>query len=242
MIRIGVVGATGKMGSEVCRAVHADADLSLAAAVSRSAAGEGLDEAIGLADTGVVAQNELAALERAAVDVAVDFTGPAFAREHVEHCIAHGIHAVVGTTGFEVDPAWADQRDVGVLVASNFAIGAALMMRFAAQAARFLPDVEIIEYHGPAKLDAPSGTALSTSAVIEAARETAATVPIHSVRLPGVVADQDVLFGGPGQTLRIRHATVDRTAFMPGVLMAVKAVPSRPGLTIGLDPLLEAAP
>ena len=242
MFRVGVVGATGKMGREVCRAVHADPGLSLVAAVSRSGAGERLDAVIGLPECDRVARGDLAALDEAAAQVVVDFTGPAWAREHVDRCVAHGMHAVVGTTGFEIDPAWAEQRDVGVLVAPNFAIGAVLMMRFAAQAARFLPDAEIIEYHSPAKVDAPSGTALGTARAIEAVRETADEVPIHSVRLPGVVADQDVLFGGHGQTLRIRHATVDRTAFMPGVLMAVKAVPSRLGLTFGLDALLEAGP
>jgi 4-hydroxy-tetrahydrodipicolinate reductase len=242
VIRVGVVGATGKMGREVCRAVHADPDLAIVAAVSRSAAGRRLDEVIGLADCDLVARGDLSVLDEAAAEVVVDFTAPAWAREHVDRCIAHGMHVVVGTTGFEIDPAWAEQRDVGVLVATNFAIGAVLMMRFAAQAARFLPDAEIVEYHGPAKVDAPSGTALSTARAIEAARRSAGEVPIHSVRLPGVVADQDVLFGGHGQTLRIRHATVDRTAFMPGVLMALKAVPSRPGLTVGLDALLEAGP
>ena len=241
MIRVGVVGATGRMGREVCRAVHADPDLTLVAAVSRSAAGARLDAAIGLAECDVVAGGDLSVLDEAAAQVVVDFTGPDWARAHVDRCIAHGMHAVVGTTGFEIDRAWVEQRDVGVLVAPNFAIGAVLMMRFAAQAARFLPDAEIVEYHGPAKVDAPSGTALSTARAIEAARQAPGEVPIHSVRLPGIVADQDVLFGGHGQTLRIRHATVDRTAFMPGVLMSVKAVPSRLGLTVGLDTLLDAA-
>ena len=243
MIRVAVVGATGKMGREVCRAVHEDPTLQLVAAVSRSAAGKRLEDLIGLRGCEVVAAGRIEALLDAGASVAVDFTGPAYAAEHVDWCIANGIHIVVGTTGFDVDPAWEDQGQVGVLVAPNFAIGAVLMMSFAERAARLLPDAEIIELHPPTKLDAPSGTALATARRIAAARGgERADVPIHSVRLPGLVAHQEVIFGGPGQTLRIRHDTTDRTSFMPGVLMAVKAVASRPGLTVGLEPILEPPP
>jgi 4-hydroxy-tetrahydrodipicolinate reductase len=238
--RVGVVGATGKMGREVCRAVHGDPDLELVAAVSRSAAGQRLDTVLSLDGSDVVASGEIEALLDAGANVAVDFTGPAFAREHVDWSIANGINVVVGTTGFEIDPAWADQDRVGVLVAPNFAIGAVLMMAFADHATRLMPDAEIIELHPPTKLDAPSGTALATAERIAAARRGERDdVPIHSVRLPGLVAHQEVIFGAQGQTLRIRHDTTDRTAFMPGVLMAIKAVASRPGLTLGLEPILE---
>jgi 4-hydroxy-tetrahydrodipicolinate reductase len=238
--RVGVVGATGKMGREVCRAVHEDPDLELVAAVSRSGAGRRLDTLLGLEGSDVVAAGELQALLDAGTEVAVDFTGPGFAGEHVDWCVANDIHVVVGTTGFEIDRTWADQDRVGVLVAPNFAIGAVLMMGFAERAARLLPDAEIIELHAATKLDAPSGTALATAGRIATARGVErGDVPIHSVRLPGLVAHQEVIFGGQGQTLRIRHDTTDRTSFMPGVLMAVKAVASRPGLTVGLEAVLE---
>ncbi len=240
MIRVGVIGATGKMGREVCRAVHDDPDLELVAAVSHSSAGRPLAELMSLQGCDLIAAGELSALATAGTEVAVDFTGPAWAREHVDWCIAHGVHVVVGTTGFAIEPAWAKQDTVGVLVAPNFAIGAVLMMNFAARAARHLPDAEIVEYHHPAKRDAPSGTALGTSARIAEARGGDSTeVPIHSVRTAGVVANQDVIFGGPGETLTIRHATTDRSCFMPGVLMAVRSVGGRSGLTLGLDALLE---
>jgi 4-hydroxy-tetrahydrodipicolinate reductase len=240
VIRVGVVGATGKMGREVCRAVHEDPELELVAAVTRSSAGRPLAELLGLTGSEVVAADRLEDLLVAGVEVAVDFTGPSFAREHVDWCIANRVHVVVGTTGFEIDPQWGDQRDVGVVVAPNFAIGAVLMMRFAEEAARVLPDAEIVELHPPTKRDAPSGTAKETARRIEAARgEGYGEVPIHSVRLPGVLAHQEVVFGGAGQTLTIRHDTSDRSSFMPGVLMAVKAVAGRPGLTIGVDVLLE---
>jgi 4-hydroxy-tetrahydrodipicolinate reductase len=242
VIRVGVAGATGKMGREVCRAVHDDPDLDLVAAVTRSSAGQPLSELLGLVGSTVVASDRLEAILEADADVFVDFTGPSFAREHVGWCIDNGLHAVVGTTGFEIDPAWGEQRRVGVIVAPNFAIGAVLMMRFAEEAARTMPDAEIVELHPPTKLDAPSGTAKATAARIEAARgPERGEVPIHSVRLPGLVAHQEVVFGAAGQTLTIRHDTSDRSSFMPGVVLAVKAVPGRPGLTIGIDALLEGA-
>jgi 4-hydroxy-tetrahydrodipicolinate reductase len=239
VIRAGVVGATGKMGREVCRAIHADADVELVAAISRSAPDRPLSELMGLEGSPVVTADRLEALGDADTEVAVDFTGPSGAREHVDWYIEHGIHVVVGTTGFDIDPAWGRQDRVGVIVAANFAIGAVLMMRFARQAARSMPDAEIVELHPPAKLDAPSGTAKATAQQIEETRGAdRGPVPIHSVRLPGLVAHQEVLFGSPGQTLTIRHDTSDRSAFMPGVLLAVKAVRHRPGLTVGLDDLL----
>ncbi len=248
MIRVGVVGAAGRMGREVARAVTADPDLELVAAVDPSHAGQ-IVEGVTIADT-------LDALTDAEVDVAVEFTRPTAGPANVSWCIAHGIHVVTGTTGFDPDPTWAEQRDVGVFIAPNFAIGAVLMQRFAEQAVRYLPDAEIIELHHHDKPDAPSGTAMTTARRMAAGRDVAAPsqptdervegargadvegIHVHSVRLPGLVAHQEVIFGGQGQTLTIRHDSTHRSSFMPGVVMAVKAVGSRPGLTVGLDAML----
>lgn len=258
MIRVGVVGATGRMGREVCRAVAADPDLALVAAVSRSAPGASLADAIGLdGEAGaVVLAEHLDRVRDAGADVLVDFTAPAYASDHVAWGIANGVHVVVGTTGFEIDEEWRE-APVGVVVAPNFAIGAVLLMRFAEQAARHLPSAEVIELHHDGKADAPSGTALLTARRIGATRAGGTTarggddafpgargadvggVRVHSVRLPGLVAHQEVIFGGQGQTLTLRHDSTDRTSFMPGVLLAIKAAPTRPGLTEGLEPLLE---
>jgi 4-hydroxy-tetrahydrodipicolinate reductase len=258
VIRVGVVGATGRMGREVCLAVAADPDLALVAGVSRSAPGASLAEAIGLeGDPGsVVLVERLDDMLGADVEAIVDFTSASFAPDHIAWGIANGVHVVVGTTGFEIDDAWRD-APVGVLVAPNFAIGAVLAIRFAEQAAKVLPAAEVIELHHEGKADAPSGTALVTARRIAAARVDPSTAPggdeahpgargadvdgvrVHSVRLPGLVAHEEIVFGGQGQTLAIRHDSTDRTSFMPGVLMAIKAVPSRPGLTVGLDALLD---
>ena len=248
VIRVGVVGAAGRMGREVARAVTADPDLELAAAVDPSHAGQQVD-GITIADT-------LDALTATATDVAVEFTRPTVGPANIAWCVEHGIHVVSGTTGFDPDPMWSEQRDVGVFIAPNFAIGAVLMQRFAEQAIRYLPDAEIIELHHQDKPDAPSGTAMATARRMAAARGAGAVhepgvervsgarggdvegIRVHSVRLPGSVAHQEVLLGGQGQTLTIRHDSTDWTSFMPGVVMAVKAVASRPGLTVGLDALL----
>jgi 4-hydroxy-tetrahydrodipicolinate reductase len=255
VIRVGVIGATGRVGSEVCRAVHADADMELVAGISRSKAGEKASEALGLDGSDMVLAENLDSFVEAKVEVAVDFTGAEWAPEHIEWAIEHGVHIVVGTTGFEVDDGWRE-APVGVFVAPNFAIGAALMQRFAAQAARYLPAVEIVELHHDGKADAPSGTATATADAVAAARPEAWTGPssesvpgarggeragirIHSIRLPGLVAHQEVIFGGQGQTLTIRHDSTDRTSFVPGVLMAILWVPSHPGLTVGLESLLD---
>jgi 4-hydroxy-tetrahydrodipicolinate reductase len=255
VIRVGVIGATGRVGAEVARAVHAVDDLELAGAISRSKAGQAASAALGLEGSDLVLADELRAFEDADVEVAVDFTSAQYAPEHVTWAIDHGIHVVVGTTGFEVDPAWKD-APVGVFVAPNFAIGAVLMQRFAAEAARHLPAVEIVELHHDGKADAPSGTAAATAEAVAAARPEAWSGPatesvagvrggersgirIHSIRLPGLVAHQEVLFGGQGQTLTIRHDSIDRTSFVPGVLMAIRWVPAHPGLTVGLDAILD---
>jgi len=250
VIRVGVVGAAGRMGRAVAHAVVADPDLSLVAAVDPSHAG--------LVVEGITIAGALDALTDARADVAVEFTGPQAGPANISWCIEHAIHVVSGTTGFEVDPAWATQRDVGVFIAPNFAIGAVLMQRFAEEAVRFLPDAEIIELHHQDKPDAPSGTAMATARRMAAARGPAPAeggeervpgargadvegIRVHSVRLPGLVAHQAVTLGGQGQTLTIRHDSTDWTSFMPGVVMAVKAVASRPGLTVGLDELLGSA-
>jgi 4-hydroxy-tetrahydrodipicolinate reductase len=255
VIRVGVIGATGRVGAEVCRAVHADPDMELVAGISRSKAGANASEALGLPDSTLVLADDLDSFIEAAVEVAVDFTSAEFAPEHIAWAIEHGVHVVVGTTGFDVDEAWRDAT-VGVFVAPNFAIGAALMLRFAAEAARHLPAVEIVELHHDGKTDAPSGTARATAMRIAHARDEVfsgptgetipgarggkvSDVPIHSVRLPGLVAHQEVIFGGRGQTLTIRHDSTDRTSFVPGVLMAIRWVPTNPGLTVGLDALLD---
>lgn len=260
MIRVGVVGATGRMGREVCRAVAADPDLALVAAVSRSAPGVSLADAIGLdGEAGsLVLAEHLEGISDAGAEVLVDFTAPAHASDHVAWGIANGVHVVVGTTGFEIDEEWREAT-VGIVVAPNFAIGAVLLMRFAEQAARHLPSAEVIELHHDGKADAPSGTALLTARRIAAARGGGAGAPgsddafpgargadvdgvrVHSVRLPGLVAHEEVIFGGQGQTLTLRHDSTDRTSFMPGVLLAIKAAPMRLGLTVGLEPLLELA-
>ncbi len=255
MTRVGVLGATGKVGAEVCRAVHADAALDLVAGISRSKAGEPASTALGLEGSDVVLAENLDAFDAADVEVAVDFTSGSFAAEHVVWAIEHGVHIVVGTTGFEVEEAWRE-APVGVFVAPNIAIGAALMQRFAREAARHLPAVEIVELHHDGKADAPSGTAAATADAIAAAREDTwsgpesewlrgvrggerAGIRSHSIRLPGLVAHQEVIFGGQGQTFTIRHDSMDRTSFVPGVLMAIRWVPTHPGLTVGLDAILE---
>lgn len=261
IIRVLVSGAAGRMGSEVCRAVTASEGIEVAAIADPKATGDRFEVAGAGAFPagGTVAE----ALERAAVDVMVDFTHPHAVFDNVMTALEAGVHCVVGTTGLGADKVDAIGRKsvegtANCIIAPNFAIGAVLMMRLSEQVARWLPAAEIIELHHDRKADAPSGTARMTATRIAAARsevprvpgketETAAGargcdvdgVPVHSVRLPGLVAHQEVVFGGPGQVLTIRHDSVDRTSFMPGVVMAVRAVASRPGLTVGLDDLLE---
>ena len=210
------------MGEAVCEAVEGADDLELAGRA---------DPALG---------TELASL-LADADVVVDFTVPEMALENVRACVDAGVHAVVGTTGFDLEQLREIAEGGGeanVFVAPNFAIGAVLMMRFAAEAARHMPEVEIVELHHDRKLDAPSGTAKRTAALISEAGGNVHE-PIHSVRLPGLVAHQEVLLGGEGQTLSIRHDSIDRRSFMPGVLLAVRRVGGlEQRLTVGLETLL----
>jgi 4-hydroxy-tetrahydrodipicolinate reductase len=251
-IRVGVLGARGRMGTEVCRAVDAAGDMELVAMVDDG------DWLFNVSDAGA--------------DVVVDFTTPDVVMDNLHWCVDQGINAVVGTSGFSearldrVRSWLAHKPDVGVVVAPNFAVGAVLMMEFAARAAGFFESVEIVEMHHPDKVDAPSGTAGGTPPKVTppprpggAARSAAGRGPmpdatkdetpgargadiegvrVHSLRAKGLVAHQEVLLGTTGETLTIRHDSYDRSSFMPGVLLAVRSVLSRPGLTVGLGPLL----
>ncbi|MCY7366302.1 MAG: 4-hydroxy-tetrahydrodipicolinate reductase [Frankiaceae bacterium] len=239
-IRVTVLGARGRVGSEVVRAVQETDDLELARALDVG------DE-----------------LDLSGTDVMVDFTHPDAGMDNQRACTHIGVHAVVGTTGFSEERlaqvrGWLDGTDLGILIAPNFGIAAVLMMQFAAQAARFFESVEVVELHHPGKADAPSGTARRTAELIAAAREGMPAMPdattqalagargadvrgvrVHAVRLAGLVAHQEVLLGGSGESLTIRHDSYDRASFMPGVLLGVRQVASRPGLTVGLEHLLD---
>jgi len=246
VVQVAVLGAKGRMGATVCDAIRDAADLELVASL----------------DVG----DDLTQLVASGAQVVVDFTTPDAVMGNLEFCVTHGLHIVVGTTGFDasrlaVVRAWIDAApNVGVLIAPNFGIGAVLMMAFAEKAARYFESAEIIELHHPGKVDAPSGTSQHTAARIAAARRDAglAAMPdatssglegsrgavvdgvhIHAVRLAGLVAHQEVLFGGHGETLTVRHDSVDRVSFMPGVLLAVRTVLTQPGLTVGLENLLD---
>jgi 4-hydroxy-tetrahydrodipicolinate reductase len=253
MIRVGVFGAGGRMGSTVCRAVSEAPDMELVAAVDPVHAGT---------ESGEI---RLAAgahqLEVAGAEVAVDFTVLDAARENIRWCAAHGVHAVVGTTGFGEDELAEFEKlfehsSANAVIAPNFAIGAVLMMKFAEMAAPFFETGEIIELHHNLKADAPSGTAsLTAHRMAEASKDWADDptttvvaagargglvdgISVHSIRMRGMVAHQEVLLGTTGQTLSIRHDSYDRESFMPGVLLAVRKIAETPGLTIGLDALL----
>jgi 4-hydroxy-tetrahydrodipicolinate reductase len=262
VIRVGVLGANGRMGREVCRAVESATDLDLVAAWDRSPARDAIARSVEHADSSVAATDRIEAFADAGAHVAVDFTHPQAVMANVRWCFEHGLHVVIGTTGIRPEDleeiaALAEAGSANAIVAPNFAIGAVLMMRFAEQAAWFLPSAEIVELHHDQKSDAPSGTAIATARRIGAARPTAPTptggddahpgargaevdgVHVHSVRLPGLLAHQEVILGGPGQTLTIRHDSTDRSSFMPGVLLAIRAIGSRRGLTVGIEPLLE---
>lgn len=243
-MRVGVLGAKGKVGATMVQAVEAAEDLTFT--------------------SGVDAGDPLSLFTDSQTEIVIDFTHPDVVMDNLKFLIDNGIHAVVGTTGFTDErlgkvKAWlADKPDVAVLIAPNFAIGAVLSMRFAKQAARFFESAEVIELHHPQKADAPSGTAARTARLIAEARkglppnpDATSTgiegargadidgIPVHSVRLAGLVAHQEVLFGTQGETLTIRHDSLDRTSFVPGVLLAVRTVGEHPGLTVGLEPLLD---
>ena len=245
-IKVAVLGAKGRMGSEACRAVSGTSDLELVASID---VGDSLD-----------------LLLSSGAQVVVDFTHPDAVMGNLEFAIKHGIHVVVGTTGFdpaklELIKSWLDaKKGTGALISPNFGLGAVLMMQFAAQAAKYFESVEIIELHHPNKADAPSGTATRTAELINESRMHAdrpampdatssaldgargalvGDVHIHSIRLRGLVAHQEVILGDIGETLSIRHDSIDRTGFMPGVLLGIRSVPSHPGLTFGLEHFLN---
>lgn len=245
-LKVGVLGAKGRVGSTICDGVEAAEDMEL---VARIDDGDSLDE-----------------LVAAGAEMVVDFTHPDVVLDNLEFCVANDIHCVVGTTGFtderldQVRGYLSKHPGTGVLIAPNFAIGAILMMRFAQQAAKYYPSTEIIELHHPRKADAPSGTARLTAELVGKARADAglgeqpdatsteiegargaevAGVPVHSIRLTGLVAHQEVLFGVEGETLTIRHDSMDRTSFVPGVLLGLRSIKSHPGLTVGLDNFMD---
>ena len=247
-LAVAVLGAGGRMGAEAVKAVDAAEDLKLVAALGRS--------------------DSLQTLVEARADIVVDLTTPDSTEENVRFAVEHGMHAVVGTTGWDEGKRHAlaalleENPQIGVLIAPNFALGSVLASAFAAKASRYFESVEIIELHHPDKVDAPSGTAVRTAQLVSAARAQAGVpaspdattkslvgargadvdgVKVHSVRLRGLVAHQEVLLGGPGEQLTIRHDSFDRVSFMPGVLLAVRQVGSRPGLTVGLEHLLDLA-
>ncbi|AVZ41171.1 MULTISPECIES: 4-hydroxy-tetrahydrodipicolinate reductase [unclassified Dietzia] len=244
--KVGVLGARGKVGTAICEAVRAAEDLELVAEVDHG--------------------DPLGMLTDAGAEVVVDFTHPDVVMDNLEFCITHGIHAVVGTTGFTDERLdtlrglLSSHADTGVLVAPNFAIGAILMMRFAVQAARYFPSAEIVELHHPNKADAPSGTAHRTAEMMATARTAAGMGPcpdatstelegargadvggvrVHSVRVTGLVAHQEVILGTQGETLTIRHDSLDRSSFAPGVLLGVRSISRVPGLTVGLDAFMD---
>jgi len=258
VIRVLVSGAAGRMGSEVVRTVLAEADMELVCAVDPGRAGDAVGEGTSLTYEADLA----AAIDSTSPQVMVDFTHPSAVAANIGIALSKGVHCVIGTTGLatdELERLAARAADGACLfMAPNFAIGAVLMMRFAQQAARYMPHVEIIELHHDRKADAPSGTALRTATLIAEARAEVPETPgrdteivqgargafvndvaVHSVRLPGLVAHQEVLFGGQGQTLSLRHDSIDRTSFMPGVVLAIRNVIRHSGLIIGLERFME---
>ena len=263
-LRVAVCGASGRMGREVVKAILGASDMLLVAAVDKSNIGEDVGILSVGSECSVLIESDLvSALQRSGAEALVDFTIPSSAMSNIEVSVRLKVPVVVGTTGItQADLAiidgWSKQFDTPVFLAPNFAIGAVLMMQFAQQAAKYLPDVEIIELHHERKLDSPSGTALRTAELIREARTsspvaapanpvekvagargaTFGDIHIHSVRLPGHVAHQQVIFGGLGETLTIRHDSFDRVSFMPGVLVALRKVRSLSGVVVGLENIL----
>ncbi|MBO8125913.1 MAG: 4-hydroxy-tetrahydrodipicolinate reductase [Firmicutes bacterium] len=262
-IKVLVIGALGKMGSEVVRTIARQPDMQLVGAVGRSHHGEDVGKLVLGEENGIEIDTDLErAIAQSEPDVAVDFTRPEGLFARIQTLCQAGVSPVVGTTGLS-QAEISDLKDlcqrlnIGALVAPNFAIGALLMMRFAKEAARFFPAVEIIELHHPNKVDAPSGTAIKTAEMIVNTKRREDTFPsshesvqgvrggelggirIHSVRLPGLVAHQEVIFGGSGQVLTIRHDSMNRESFMPGVMLAIRKIRGIKGLVYGLEPLLE---
>ena len=263
MIKVLVSGACGRMGQAVVKAVSEDKDLQLVSAVDIKG-GQDIGEVVGIGTTGVIVETDLqSALESKKPDVMVDFTRPDVVFGDACTALKAHVSPVIGTTGLSVEQqnelaALAEENDTPAFIAPNFAIGAVLMMLMSRQAAKYLPDVEIIELHHDKKLDAPSGTAIRTAEMIQEVRASKVQgnpdekeklagarganfdgMHIHSVRLPGYVAHQEVIFGGLGQTLTIRHDSLNRESFMPGVVLACKRIQGLKGLTIGLDKIMD---
>ncbi|MBP1994760.1 4-hydroxy-tetrahydrodipicolinate reductase [Paenibacillus eucommiae] len=263
-IRVAVVGASGRMGREVVKTVLTEPDFELAAGIDRSSEGIDLGRLVGLEECGVQIQNDLElALVESKADVMVDFTTPHTVVFNTSLAIRHGVRPVIGTTGFtpqdiEMLDKQCRDKEIGGLIAPNFSIGAILMMRFAAQAAKYFPHLEIIEYHGDQKLDAPSGTAVKTAEMISEIREEIRqgnqqeeeTIEgsrggyyngfrIHSVRLPGIFAQQEVIMAAHGQSLKIRHDSYDRAAYMPGVAIGIRKVMTYTGLVYGFEHFID---
>jgi 4-hydroxy-tetrahydrodipicolinate reductase len=263
-IRVAVAGASGRMGREVVKMVLEDDALELVAAAAPSAAAADAGSLVGKAAAGVIVKATLEeALNGSRADVLVDFTVPQAAYNNTKIALAYGVRPIMGTTGFtpeqivELDEL-CKEKGLGGLIAPNFSIGAILMMKFAAEASKYLPHVEIIEYHGDQKLDAPSGTSIQTAKLISEARQELRQgnpheeeliegarggyydgFRIHSVRLPGVFAQQEVVFGGYGQTLKIRHDSYERAGYMPGVNIAVKKVMTYTGMIYGFEHVMD---
>ncbi len=261
MIRVLVTGAAGRMGSEVIKAIDEAEGMEVVAAVDPGASGVCIKSATG---TTIECRSDLTSvIEQFKPDVMVDFTRPDVVESNLRVALPAGVDCVVGTTGL-TEETLADLAELApdgtcLFFAPNFAIGAVLMMQFAEKAARFMPHCEIVELHHDRKLDAPSGTAIRTARLVAAARRETPTTPgrdtelagmegargaevdgvhVHSIRLPGLVAHQEVVFGGTGQTLALRHDSIDRTSFMPGVVLACREVGSRSGLVVGLENLM----
>lgn len=264
MIKILVCGAGGKMGREVIKAVTADVALSMVGGVDIMAAGQDAGELAGLGHLDIPVYGDLkAGIAAVTPDVVVDFTSPKVIFENAKIILGEGVHLVIGTTGLtdeqrEMLSESAKTHHANVLVAPNFSLGAVMMMKISAEIAPYLPNVEIIELHHNKKYDAPSGTAIRTALLISEARKGVVPaedktkeslvgargakvndIPIHSVRLPGYVAHQEVLFGGVGEILTIRHDSLSRESFMPGVIIACKKIAAHPGLTYGLEHYLD---
>lgn len=261
MIRVVVAGAAGKMGRQVVEAVLSQEDMALVGAVDVAAAGRPLRDLGPFESDLTVSEDLREVLGQANAEVMVDFTHPSAVMRNIRAALGSRVSPVVGTTGLSDEDleeirVLAQEHSTPAFVAPNFAVGAVLMMEFAKRAARYFPNVEVIELHHAGKADSPSGTSLKTAKDIAAAVEEihsgpageslkgargadVAGIRVHSVRLPGLVAHQEVIFGGKGQTLTIRHDSIDRTSFMPGVLLAIRAVGSTSGLTYGLENLLE---
>jgi 4-hydroxy-tetrahydrodipicolinate reductase len=241
-LRVIFAGATGKTGSELARGLLQEPDIALVGAVSRRAAGRDLGEALGLGPRGIPVRADLGSLLREVeADVLLDFTSPEVAGQHALLAVRHGLRPVVGTTGIPQEElseleAECEKRGLGAVVIPNFSFGAMLLHRFAREAVRFFPRLEIVEKHHEKKKDAPSGTALRLARSLEAAG--IGTIPIHSVRLPGHVAHHEVIFGGEGEVLTLRHDTISRASFLPGVLLALRRVGEIKGVVYDLWDLL----